>query len=285
MRLAYSSLACPAWTVEQAAAAVAAYGFHGIEWRLADGEPITSRTPAPVIQRVVAATRSRGLAVAALDSSCQLVQVDAGGRAATVREAEFMVWLALELGAPAVRVFGGPLPPGSSVQEALGPAADLLRQVAQYGAERGVRILLETHDPAWSHSAHAVALLHEAAVPSVVAGIVYDVLHPCRMGEAAEQTLATLQGQIVHVHLKDGRRPPDGSEAWPLCALGEGDVPLFSILAGLHAQGYDSWYTFEWEKRWHAELADPEVALPAGLAAMRSLLAAVAGAPAKEVRG
>ena len=295
MKLAYSSLACPAWTVEQAAAAVSEYGFDGIEWRLADGEPITARTPASVLHRVVAATHARGLAVAALDSSCQLVQADAVGRAATAREAEFMVRLAVDLGAPTVRVFGGPLPPGRSVADALGLAAELLRQVAEYGAKRGVSLLLETHDPAWSHSAQAVALLRAAAVPAAApgtpsAGILYDVLHPCRMGETAEQTLATLRGCIRLVHLKDGRRPPDGAadtEAWPLCALGEGNVPLGAILAGLHAQGYAGWYTFEWEKRWHPELADPEVALPAGLAALRALLAAAsaAGAPSDEGRG
>jgi sugar phosphate isomerase/epimerase len=275
MQLAYSSLACPAWSVEQAADAVAAYGFDGIEWRLADGEPITSLTPAPVLRRVVAATRSRHLAVAALDSSIQLAQADVAGRDAAVREAEFMARLALDLGAPAVRVFGGPLPLGVSVADALAPAADALRRVAHVGAAHGISILLETHDPAWSHSASAVALVEAAGEPS--AGILYDVLHPCRMGETADQTLATLQGYVKLVHLKDGHRPDPDQEAWPLCALGEGDVPLGAIVAGLRAQGYAGWYTFEWEKRWHPELADPEVALPAGLARARALAASAQG--------
>ena len=33
-------------------------------------------------------------------------------------------------------------------------------------------------------------------------------------------------------------------------------------LAALRAAGYDGWLTVEWEKRWHPELAEPEVALP-----------------------
>jgi sugar phosphate isomerase/epimerase len=255
--------------VEQAADAVAEYGFDGIEWRLADGEPITSQTPAAVIRRVVAATHSRQLAVSALDSSIRLAQADADGRDAAVREADFMVRLALDLGASAVRVFGGPLPPGVPVEKALAPAADVLHRVTEVGAECGVCILLETHDPAWSHSAHAVALVEAAGEPS--AGILYDVLHPCRMGETVDQTLATLKGHIKLVHLKDGHRPEADLEGWPLCALGEGDVPLIEILARLHAQGYDGWYTFEWEKRWHPELTDAAVALPIGLATARAL--------------
>ena len=31
----------------------------------------------------------------------------------------------------------------------------------------------------------------------------------------------------------------------------------------LKAGGYDGYYSFEWEKWWHPELAEPEVAFPA----------------------
>ncbi len=279
MKLAYSSLACPGWTVEEAADAVARYGFDGIEWRLADGEPITPQTSASVVRRVIEATHARGLSVPALDSSCRLVHADAAGRSAAVREGEFMVDLAIKLGAPAVRVFGGPLPDGVSLSEALAPAAEVLSGIARYAAAHDIQILLETHDLAWSRSANAVALTATAEVPSV--GILYDVLHPCRMGETVEQTLSTLGRHVELVHVKDGHRPPDGSEVWPLCALGEGDVPLDRILATLRAQGYDGWYTFEWEKRWHPELAEPEIALPAGVAFVRALAASVS-APAPE---
>jgi sugar phosphate isomerase/epimerase len=277
MKLAYSSLACPGWTVEEAADAVTRYGFDGIEWRLADGEPITSQTPESVLRRVIEATRSHRLSVPALDSSCQLVQADSAGRSATMREGERMVNLAIDLGAPAVRVFGGPLPDGASLGEALTPAAEVLRTIARYAAPHGIHILLETHDPAWSRSANALALMEAAGGPNV--GILYDVLHPCRLGESVEQTLSTLGRHIELVHVKDGHRPPDGSEVWPLCTLGEGDVPLDRILSLLYAQRYDGWYTFEWEKRWHPELADPEMALPAGAAFVRALAASVSAAP------
>ena len=53
MKLALSSLACPAWTIEEAATAAARYGYEAIEWRLADGETIEPDAPAEV-------RRSRG---------------------------------------------------------------------------------------------------------------------------------------------------------------------------------------------------------------------------------
>ena len=283
MKLAYSSLACPGWTVEEAADAVARYGFDGIEWRLADGEPITSQTPASVLRRVIEATKARGLSVPALDSSCRLVQDDAAGRSKAVREGEFMVNLASDLGAQALRVFGGPLPPDDSVSEALARAPEVLGSIARYADAYGIHILLETHDPAWSRSANAVALMASAGLSSV--GIVYDVLHPCRMGEPVEQTLSTLDGHVRLVHVKDGNRPHDGSEEWPLCALGEGDVPLGTIFTFLQAHGYDGWYTFEWEKRWHPELAEPENALPSGAAFLHALAASILASAAEDAHG
>ena len=58
-----------------------------------------------------------------------------------------------------------------------------------------------------------------------------------------------------------------------LCLPGEGDVPLGSILEALSSTGYDGWLTFEWEKRWHPEIEEPEVAIPAFARFMRGLFA------------
>jgi sugar phosphate isomerase/epimerase len=66
------------------------------------------------------------------------------------------------------------------------------------------------------------------------------------------------------VHIKDARR--DGN----LTLLGEGDVPVRSCVEALVAEGYSGWFSVEWEKRWHPELAEPEVALPQFAAVLRS---------------
>lgn len=278
MRLAYSTLACPGWTVEEAAAAVGRYGYDGIEWRLADGQPITAETPAPVLRRLIATTHGQGLAVAALDTSCRLVQPDAAAIEATIGEARFMIDLAVELGAPAIRVFGGSLPANRTVDDVLPSAADLLRRIARYAAARGIALLVETHDLAWSHSPHLAALIAAADQPA--AGVLYDVLHPYRLGESPGETLALLGTRIRLVHLKDARRPASemrDATPWDLGMIGEGDVPLTTILAELRSRGYAGWFSFEWEKHWHRELADPEIALPAASKTLRALAEGHAG--------
>ncbi len=45
-------------------------------------------------------------------------------------------------------------------------------------------------------------------------------------------------------------------------------------LQTLQAAGYDGWLTFEWEKLWHPNLADPSVAFPEFVVRIRSLLEA-----------
>jgi glucosamine-6-phosphate deaminase len=62
--------------------------------------------------------------------------------------------------------------------------------------------------------------------------------------------------------LKDVRRPPDGKIPWPPALPGRGDFPAARVLEWLTAAGGDRWVSFEWEKRWHPEIEEPEVALP-----------------------
>ena len=43
--------------------------------------------------------------------------------------------------------------------------------------------------------------------------------------------------------------------------LGKGQVPVFEGIDLLARDKYKGYYSFEWEKLWHPEIADPELAL------------------------
>ena len=125
------------------------------------------------------------------------------------------------------------------------------------GAEElGVTVALETHD-AFASAALVADLLQRVESPSFAA--LWDLHHPYRVGESPEDVVHGLGSRIRLVHLKDARRRGDD---WQLVPLGEGEVPVRESLAALDAAGYDGWLTVEWEKRWHPELAEPEIALP-----------------------
>ena len=46
------------------------------------------------------------------------------------------------------------------------------------------------------------------------------------------------------------------------------------VLSLLRDEGYDRWVSFEWEKKWHPEIEDPEVAFPQYAKVMAEYLSA-----------
>jgi sugar phosphate isomerase/epimerase len=89
-------------------------------------------------------------------------------------------------------------------------------------------------------------------------------------GEPVRRTYAALGRWIGYTHVKDSRPTGDGKFAYVL--PGEGDVPLGEAVSLLREGGYDGYLTVEWEKQWHPELPEPEVALPAHATYLRRLL-------------
>jgi sugar phosphate isomerase/epimerase len=159
-----------------------------------------------------------------------------------------------------VRVFGGESP-------ALDDIARRLEPVLARAAALGVTVALETHD-GFSSAARVGELLRLVDNPSFAA--LWDVHHPYCVGESPDEVLHALGDRVHLVHVKDARRRGD---AWELVPLGAGDVPVRESLAALDAAGYDGWLTVEWEKRWHPELAEPEIALPRELHTLTHWLA------------
>jgi sugar phosphate isomerase/epimerase len=266
MKLAYSSLACPGWTIEEAVAAAARYGYAAIEWRLADGEIIEPGASAQVRRRLRNVPIAHGIEIACLDTSCRVTRASPAERAATIEEGQRMIEMAAELGAPYLRVFGGALPAGTTRAALLGPAAEVLHALGTYGTQYGVTVALETHD-AWARSEDVLALLEAVALPEVK--VLWDAHHTHRSGESPAQTLAVLGDAIAYVHLKDSRSSNGKPGEWTYCLLNEGSVPLREICSLLKQAGYDGYLSLEWEKKWHPEIAEPEVALPQALPHMR----------------
>jgi sugar phosphate isomerase/epimerase len=67
-----------------------------------------------------------------------------------------------------------------------------------------------------------------------------------------------LKKYIRHTHIKDGRIE-NGKHRYVL--VGQGEAPLQKAISALVKGGYQGFYSFEWEKRWHPELEEPELAV------------------------
>ena len=253
-KIAFSTLAFPGASLATAVSLGRDWGYGGVELRLIDGELIDPSMPGPARAGVKRTVAAAGLPIIAVDSSVRLTAEDP--------EPELLRFLELasDWGAPLVRVFGGPLAAEDAARRTQLAAAAGVLEAALPAAERlGVAIGVETHD-AFSRSSAVASLL--ALVDSPWAGAVWDSHHPHRMGERPAQVHANLAGRVLLAQVKDARPAPDRDDGWQLVPLGDGEVPVREMLALLHGSGYRGWTSVEWEKRWHPEIEEPEVALP-----------------------
>jgi hypothetical protein len=64
---------------------------------------------------------------------------------------------------------------------------------------------------------------------------------------------------------------------------GTGEVPVERQIVALAKTGYAGYYSFEWEKRWHPEIEEPEVAFAQFATVARGYLAraGVSAAPTR----
>ena len=188
-----------------------------------------------------------GVRLVCLDTSIEL----AGSFETTLPRA---IELARGWGTDTVRVFGGDVTDLDDVARRLAPL--LVPDVV---------VALETHDH-FASAARVARVVRLVDDPSFAA--VWDIHHPTRAGESPADVVRALGGSIRLVHVKDARRR---GEEWDLVPLGDGDVPVEESLRALRDVGYDGWLTVEWEKRWHPELDEPEIALPRELQALRAM--------------
>ena len=276
MRLAFSTLACPDWSWSEAIRAARSYGYEGIEWRTIDGQLVTPSLPNDTARAIASAMRSEGLETCALDASVQMALGPGEERQKAVQEVLEMLEVARALDAGFLRVFIGKYPPQTPDATAIRWVADGLAEALPKASALGIGIALEVHSfegrgknvNGTSDSTLCRQVVEACASPSL--GILWDVGNPYLEEEPLSETWGNVKGHLLYLHVKDQKRLADG--AWKYVLNGEGDVDLARMAALLRGQRFTGWLSYEWEKKWHPELADPGVALPHYVSAMRALL-------------
>jgi sugar phosphate isomerase/epimerase len=267
MKIACTTLACPAWSLEMILERFKQYGYDGVDFRGLGEEMEVFRLPAfsTRLAETVRKIDRAGLEVSALSSGARMFAPDPAERKKHLAEVIEYARLARALGSPMIRIFGGPLGQ-TSPDQAIPQAAQTLERLAQVVGEK-ISLAVETHDD-WIRSDLLGEVMRRVDAPNV--GVLWDLHHPYRLaGESPQHTYANIGRFTIATHVKDSRPTANGKCQY--CLGGEGDVPLGEMVALLKGGGYRGYLTLEWEKRWHAELAEPEVALPAYAAYMRRL--------------
>jgi sugar phosphate isomerase/epimerase len=273
--LVFSSLGCPSYNVDQIIGIASGCGYAGVSLRTVRGQndlgSLEEFSPSRIGE-----TRGRfeaaGIEVACVASGASFSSPDPGERRRQIETAGRYAEIARGLGSRYLRVFGGARAPGIGEEEGKDLIAEGLGAACDLAAERGIEVLLETHD-SLSRGADAAEVVARADKPNLF--ILWDVLHSLRFGETLRETWGRIGPLVRHVHLKDASAyGPDGFD---LVLLGRGRVPLREAVGLLFREGYEGSLEFEWEKGWHPEIPGPEIALPHAAGYLECLLGELSG--------
>ncbi|MSR59528.1 MAG: sugar phosphate isomerase/epimerase [Planctomycetaceae bacterium] len=283
--VAFSTLACPDWSWQEILGHGTAFGYDGVEVRLLERETDLLSRPelAPAFrEQRRRELESAGFQVCGLASSVTFDSPDAAERKRQIETGGRYLELAHALGASFIRVFGDVLPPDSDpVQRraVLNQIADGLNRLGDLAEPTLIDVLIETHGD-FADSRLLCDVLEQVSSPRV--GVVWDTHHPWRYcGEPISETFARLAPWVRHTHWKDSKAPSlrersvaeieaeararqlmSGHRPADFVVFGAGEFPAAESLRVLRAAGYAGWVSYEWEKAWHPEIAEPEVALP-----------------------
>lgn len=261
--IAFSTLGCPAWDWARILQFAHLHGFSAIELRGLQGNmdlPSNAIFAPARIEQTKKEIHNSKLRIACVSSSANLYMEDSEKRAKELADARRFIDLASALGAPYVRVFGGkaesdksPAPDDATKAR----VAAGLRELGEYSGPKGVTVIIESHDH-FTSSATLKDVL--TAANSEHVGLLWDAHHTfATSNEDPEFTVKNVGPWIRHTHLKDS---VGKGEDRKYVLTGTGNVPIERQIKVLQSIGYKGFYCFEWEKVWHPDLVDPQIAIP-----------------------
>ncbi len=249
MRLCFSTLGCANLKLDEILTLANRYRITALELRGVGGELDHRKIPdfsASQLPKTKQLLEENGVGVLGVNTSCRFH--DPKKYDELIEEAKTAIDLADKLGAKFIRVFGDKITNDSAAAIIRG-----LQILCDYAQDTHVRVLLEVHGD--YNTIQALAPIAEACKTNAHFGLLWDVghTHPT-YGQNWLQFYNAFRSHIYHVHIKDTR-------TGTLCLPGEGNIPLTAIIKHLSDDGYEGYFSLEWEKLWHPDLPEIEIAL------------------------
>jgi sugar phosphate isomerase/epimerase len=259
-RISFSTLGCPSWAWRTILEQADRLGYAGIEIRGIKGEMDLTKVPELQGSRLAEAKKdlaALGLVVTDLGASARMHEKDPATREKQLDEGRRFIDLAQAMGVKYVRVFGDKIPQDEPKEDVMKRVVAGFQQLAEHARPAGVTVLLESHGD-FTRSPDLEEIL--TRVRSESFALLWDAHHSFVAGkEKPADTYARIGRWIRHTHLKDSR--PEGADR-RYVLLGTGEVPVKEQVHVLARGGYAGFYSLEWEKGWHPEIEEPEVAFP-----------------------
>jgi sugar phosphate isomerase/epimerase len=258
--LSFSTLGCPDWPFDKILDFALANQYNGIELRGILRQMDLPKCPEfntpENISQTLRKIADKGLKIVDLGSSCSLHHNEPAERQKNIGEGKRFIDLADQLQCPYIRVFPNELPKDDTRRATIDRIIGGLQELGDYAKGRNVTVLMESHGDAVRTDELALIM---GSVDRSNTGLVWDVVNMWTVTkEPPASVYRQLKPYIRHTHIKDAKLL-NGQLQYVL--LGTGDTPIFDAIDVLYKDGYSGYYSFEWEKLWHPDILDPEIAL------------------------
>lgn len=268
VNIAFSTIACPEWTLPRVARFAAESGYRGVELRTF-GHASSTLACDPALtaaSKVRGIFKDHGVEICCLATGVSFdepVSPPLIGRVISdndrsIRLAKSAIDLATQIECPMVRVFGFQLPDSESVKAGTARVIERIALAADGARNVGVTVALE-NGGSFPTAASVRSILDDVASPMLKAA--YSVPAAWLEGESPEQGLRTLASDVLIVKLRD-RRPAAANQKHRFCLPGEGEIPCQAAVRELAQSGSRAWISIEWDRLWMPELDAPERVLP-----------------------
>lgn len=240
MNYSFMTFSCPTLSFEEALRMAKMYGYNGIEPRITAKHEhgIEPDADDAHLADCKASAEAAGIAICCIATSCRYANPETAAQ--NVEDTRRAIELAVKLGAPCLRVFGGGFPEDISREAAIDGLVAALGQVAGDAAAAGVTLCFETHD-SWTDPEHVATVVR--AVDSPAVQVNWDIMHPVRQsGYTIADSYAILKPWVKHLHVHDGSI----GDKLELRPIGEGDIDHRTALELLLRDGYEGFISGEW---------------------------------------
>ena len=244
MNLSFSTRGWQKFSWDENVSTALTMHFGGIELYNVQKESTLTGRGGPLHKYNTAATvrelREKQLTIPCMDTSCDISQ------AGSVQDITAVLEIAHDIQCPYIGV--------TAQFDDEDTVRGTLSQLAPVAREQGVCILIKTSG-IYADTARLRSMLDDFACDEL--GALWDIHHTYRdFGESGDTTIKNLGAYVRHVHLRDS----DDDNSYNL--IGEGTLPVASMMRALGSVDYDGFISIEWKPEWMEDLDDREIIFP-----------------------
>lgn len=281
---AFSTVACPTWTLARVASEAARTGFMAVELRtFGDGSRQFACEPALTdpakTRRLMGEQGVEIVSIATGERFDKKVFPPVLGNAlgdfeGPIRAAKRAIDLAVALECPLVRVFAYQASPGEKLSRAEARVSERLKKVVDHADRTGVKVMVE-NGGSWNTAEQILGLVEQVGSPLL--GVCYNLAVGMSAGDSSRRALQTLQGKLLALRLMDW------SQHQPV-PLGMGDTPCAEAVKALASSGFAGPLVYEWNRAWMPGLDPAEHVLPGAAKTLYRWVSETISVPGKTSR-